>query len=101
MRSGMAAPQLLASTRFRSPAGVKQRRMMMSVPARQSECAASVWEAGCLGTPQNITAQELRIESFFPMDEKTREFFRFRGGGAGNDPAVADPEGLASAVRSQ
>jgi hypothetical protein len=29
-----------------------------------------------LGTPQDITLQELRIESFFPMDEATRELFR-------------------------
>jgi hypothetical protein len=29
-----------------------------------------------LGTPQDITLQELRIESFFPMDEETRDVFR-------------------------
>jgi transcriptional regulator with XRE-family HTH domain len=29
-----------------------------------------------LGTPQDITLQELRIESFFPMDEETREAFQ-------------------------
>jgi hypothetical protein len=29
-----------------------------------------------LGTPQDITLQELRIESFFPMDEATRQVFR-------------------------
>jgi transcriptional regulator with XRE-family HTH domain len=29
-----------------------------------------------LGTPQDITVQELRIESFFPMDGGTREAFR-------------------------
>jgi transcriptional regulator with XRE-family HTH domain len=29
-----------------------------------------------LGTPQDITLQELRIESFFPMDDETREAFR-------------------------
>jgi hypothetical protein len=29
-----------------------------------------------LGTPQDITLQELRIESFFPMDGETREVFR-------------------------
>ncbi len=29
-----------------------------------------------LGTPQDITLQELRIESFFPMDDETRELFR-------------------------
>lgn len=29
-----------------------------------------------LGTPQDITLQELRIESFFPIDGQTREVFR-------------------------
>jgi transcriptional regulator with XRE-family HTH domain len=29
-----------------------------------------------LGTPQDVTVQELRIESFFPMDEATRRTFR-------------------------
>jgi len=29
-----------------------------------------------LGTPQDITVQEIRIESFFPMDEPTTMFFR-------------------------
>ena len=29
-----------------------------------------------LGTPQDITLQELRIESFFPMDDRTRTAFR-------------------------
>jgi hypothetical protein len=29
-----------------------------------------------LGTPQDITVQEIRIESFFPMDDATSRFFR-------------------------
>ncbi len=29
-----------------------------------------------LGTPQDITLQELRIECFFPMDAATAEVFR-------------------------
>src|SRR5262249_16981899 len=29
-----------------------------------------------LGTPRDITLQELRIESFFPMDDTTRNAFR-------------------------
>ena len=28
-----------------------------------------------LGTPQDITIQELRVESFFPMDDETRDVF--------------------------
>ena len=29
-----------------------------------------------LGTPQDITAQELRVESFFPMDPETAKVLR-------------------------
>lgn len=29
-----------------------------------------------LGSPQDITLQELRIEGFYPMDDETRERFR-------------------------
>jgi hypothetical protein len=29
-----------------------------------------------LGTPQDVTVQELRIESFFPMGEDTERVFR-------------------------
>ena len=35
-----------------------------------------------LGTPQDITLQELRIESFFPIDEATRSHFRGWSGSA-------------------
>jgi hypothetical protein len=34
-----------------------------------------------LGTPQDITLQELRIECFFPMDEATAEVLRSWAGG--------------------
>ena len=29
-----------------------------------------------LGTPQDVTLQELRIESFFPLDEETAALLR-------------------------
>jgi hypothetical protein len=29
-----------------------------------------------LGTPRDVTLQELRVESFFPMDDQTRDVFR-------------------------
>lgn len=32
-----------------------------------------------LGTPQNVTVQELRIESFFPMDDETEKIFQAWG----------------------
>jgi len=31
-----------------------------------------------LGTPQDVTLQEIRIESFFPGDQETERFFRDR-----------------------
>ena len=42
-----------------------------------------------LGTPQDITLQELRIECFFPMDESTAEVFRSWAAGeqTGRSPA--------------
>ena len=36
-----------------------------------------------LGTPQNVTAQELRIESFFPMNDDTARTLRAWGAKAG------------------
>jgi transcriptional regulator with XRE-family HTH domain len=36
-----------------------------------------------LGTPRDVTLHELRIESFFPADEATAQWFRSRGDGAG------------------
>jgi len=35
-----------------------------------------------LGTPLDVTLQELRIESFFPMDDETRDAFRMWSGSA-------------------
>jgi hypothetical protein len=39
-----------------------------------------------LGTPRDVTLQELRVESFFPMDDETRDVFRTWALG---QPAVA------------
>jgi hypothetical protein len=40
-----------------------------------------------LGTPQDVTVQEIRIESFFPADEATARIFKdwARAGAQGND----------------
>ena len=64
----------------------------MSVPVgavgRCDVCAAHAFPQGwnirlftaiaTLGTPQEITVQELLIESFFPMDNATDKLFRIR-----------------------
>jgi transcriptional regulator with XRE-family HTH domain len=43
----------------------------------KSECSLSLFTTlATLGTPQDITLQELRIECFFPIDEPTAGIFR-------------------------
>jgi hypothetical protein len=42
-----------------------------------------------LGTPQDVTLQELRIESFFPMDEATAALLRSWAPAAARTPARA------------
>jgi MmyB-like transcription regulator ligand binding domain len=44
-----------------------------------------------LGTPQDVTLQELRIECFFAMDEPTANVFRSWAAGQGGPPAPRGP----------
>ena len=44
---------------------------------RKGEAALDLFTTiATLGTPQDVTLQELRIESFFPLDETTADLFR-------------------------
>jgi transcriptional regulator with XRE-family HTH domain len=43
-----------------------------------------------LGTPQDVTVQELRIECFFPADEATSQLFKGWATDAPREPGVAD-----------
>ena len=44
---------------------------------RKGKTALSLFTTiATLGTPQDVTAQELRIESFFPMDDATAKVLR-------------------------
>ena len=44
---------------------------------RKGKTALSLFTTiATLGTPQDVTAQELRIESFFPMDDETETVLR-------------------------
>ncbi len=50
---------------------------LLPIHLQKSNKALSLFTTiATLGTPQDITVQEIRIESFFPMDEATNEFFR-------------------------
>jgi transcriptional regulator with XRE-family HTH domain len=53
------------------------RDMVLPVTFRHGERAFNFFSAvTVLGTPQDITLQELRIECFFPLDETTAAFAR-------------------------
>jgi transcriptional regulator with XRE-family HTH domain len=51
-------------------------RPLLPIHLRKSGVALSLFTTiATLGTPQDITVQEIRIENFFPMDEVTTKFF--------------------------
>ena len=67
--------------------GVRSAMTETGAPAADAPVLPMLFEKGgvrlrlfttiaTLGTPQDVTVQELRIESFFPMDEATRRVFR-------------------------
>lgn len=68
-------------------AGVKQTSLEPSGPVlplhfQKGEISLALFTTiATLGTPQDITLQELRIECFFAMDEGTAEIFRSWAGG--------------------
>lgn len=45
-----------------------------------------------LGTPQDVTVQEIRIECFFPADKETEQVFRDESGpqAAAAEPSLAN-----------
>lgn len=54
-------------------------RPLLPIHMRKSDMSLHLFTTiATLGTPQDITVQEIRIECFFPMDEPTSEFFRLQ-----------------------
>jgi transcriptional regulator with XRE-family HTH domain len=50
---------------------------LLPIHLRKGEVALCFFTTiATLGTPQDVTVQEIRIESFFPLDESTARFFR-------------------------
>jgi transcriptional regulator with XRE-family HTH domain len=73
-------PALLHSAAMEDPP-----RPLLPIHLRKSGISLNVFTTiATLGTPQDITVQEIRIESFFAIDEPTAGFFRQR-----------DPSGIA------
>ncbi len=56
-------------------------RPLLPIHLRKADVSLHLFTTiATLGTPQDITVQEIRIESFFPMDEPSAQFFRERAG---------------------
>jgi transcriptional regulator with XRE-family HTH domain len=52
-------------------------RPLLPIELRKSGVSLRLFSTiATLGTPQDITVQEIRIENFFPMDDATTRFFR-------------------------
>ena len=61
--------------RWRTPDAQAQSAPMLSLALRKGDLALRFFTTiATLGTPQDVTLQELRVESFFPADEVTEEF---------------------------
>jgi transcriptional regulator with XRE-family HTH domain len=62
---------------------------VLALHFRKQETTLALFTAiATLGTPQNVTAQELRVESFFPMDADSARIFHTW---AGPSPRPAQP----------
>lgn len=62
-------------------------RPLLPIHLRKGETSLQLFTTiATLGTPQDITVQEIRVESFFPMDEATATFF------GGDSPLCGGPQ---------
>jgi transcriptional regulator with XRE-family HTH domain len=65
---------------------------VLAMHFRKQEIALALFTTiATLGTPQNVTAQELRVESFFPMDADSAAIFHDWAGQRGRSAAAARP----------
>jgi transcriptional regulator with XRE-family HTH domain len=68
---------------MKTPAG-RSGGLVLAMRFRKGGTALDLFTTiATLGTPQDVTVQELRIECFFPMDEATAAVFRRWAGGEG------------------
>ncbi len=62
---------------LQSPSLEEPPRPLLPIHLRKADVSLRLFTTiATLGTPQDITVQEIRVESFFPMDEPTVRFFR-------------------------
>jgi transcriptional regulator with XRE-family HTH domain len=72
---------------MQSAAVEEDPRPLLPIQMRKGDTSLQLFTTiATLGTPQDITVQEIRIESFFPMDEATAVFF------GGDSPPCGRPQ---------
>ena len=76
----LALPDVAALTESPPPAGTQPP--VLPVLFQRGEISLSMFTTiATLGTPRDVTLQEVRIECFFPMDDATADLFRLWAGG--------------------
>jgi transcriptional regulator with XRE-family HTH domain len=75
--------------RWRTPDTTARSAPLLPIALRKGELAVRFFTTiATLGTPQDVTLQELRIECFFPEDEATEQVVRRLANGAGRPGAA-------------
>ena len=78
-----AIPSLADTHWLDEPAGP-----VLNIDFRKDETSLRLFTTiTTLGTPQDVTVQEIRIECFFPADKETEQFFRGERRGRAAEPA--------------
>jgi len=74
--------------RWRAPDLTRPARLVIPIRLRTDDLELSLFSAvTTLGTPRDVTLQELRIETFFPTDEASEQTIReLAGGESSNGP---------------
>ena len=62
---------------------IVRRCLMLAAAVALAACASTGQAGGAGGNRMMLTADELRVETFFPADELTRQFFLGLGSGDG------------------
>jgi transcriptional regulator with XRE-family HTH domain len=71
----LAFPDLPALSQLPNPA--ETRAPVLSIHFRRQETSLRLFTTiATLGTPHDVTLQEMRVECFFPMDDPTAQIFR-------------------------
>ena len=78
----LAFPGLPALSR--NPPAEETRAPVLIIHFKRQETSLRLFTTiATLGTPQDVTLQEIRVECFFPMDDPTAQIFRGWARGAG------------------